>query len=266
MQYVKSMKLGVNIDHVAVLREARQVNDPDILQALYVACQSGAEQITIHLREDRRHIQDVDVKNILQFSKLPVNLECSINKNILNIVSTMKPHRATLVPEKREEVTTEGGLDVFTHESEIAYAIEQLHDAIIPVSLFVDPSIEAMEQSKKLGAEMVELHTGLFANLFAMLNSSLAHSNHSVKELELPRYELSNRLEHAIEQIKLSAQHADKLGLEVAAGHGLNYHNVHEMMKIQEITELNIGQSIIARSVFTGLSEAIKEMKRLTTR
>ncbi len=263
---MKKMKLGVNIDHVAVLREARQVNDPDILQALYVACESGAQQITIHLREDRRHIQDNDVKNILQFSKLPVNLECSINKNILNIVSTLKPHRATLVPEKREEVTTEGGLDVFGYENEISYAIEQLHDSIIPVSLFVDPSIEAMEQSKKLGAEMVELHTGLFANLFAMLNSSLPHSNHTVKELELPRYELSDKLEAALEQIKLSARHADKLGLEVAAGHGLNYHNVHEMMQIEEITELNIGQSIIARSVFTGLREAVKEMKRLTTR
>ena len=263
---MKKIKLGVNIDHVAVLREARQVNDPDILEALYIACESGAEQITIHLREDRRHIQDIDVKNILQFSKLPVNLECSINKNILDIVSRVKPHRATLVPEKREEVTTEGGLDVFSYENEIAYAIEQLHDSIIPVSLFVDPTIQAMEQSKKLGAEMVELHTGLFSNLFAMLNSSLPYSNHSVKELEFPRYELSDRLEMAIEQLKLSAKHADKLGLEVAAGHGLNYHNVQEMMQIQEITELNIGQSIIARSVFTGLREAIKEMKNLTTR
>ena len=263
---MKKMKLGINIDHVAVLREARQVNDPDILQALYVACESGAEQITIHLREDRRHIQDVDVKNILMFSKLPVNLECSINKEILNIVSLMKPHRATLVPEKREEVTTEGGLDVFGYENEIAYAIEQLHDSIIPVSLFVDPTLEAMEQSKKLGAEMVELHTGLFANLFAMLNSSLPHSNHSVKELEFPRYELNDRLEHAIQQIKLAARYADKLGLEVAAGHGLNYSNVDVMMQIEEITELNIGQSIIARSIFTGLSKAIKEMKRLTTR
>ena len=260
------MKLGVNIDHVAVLREARQVNDPDILQALYVACESGADQITIHLREDRRHIQDVDVTNIMAHSKLPVNLECSINRDILNIVSNVKPHRATLVPEKREEVTTEGGLDVFTHETDVSYAIELLHDSIIPVSLFVDPTVEAMDMSKKLGAEMVELHTGHFANLFAMLNSSLPHSNHSVKELELPRYELSSKLEESIEQIKLSAVHAKKIGLEVAAGHGLNYNNVHEMMKIQEIIELNIGQSIIARSVFTGLQDAIKEMKHLTTR
>ncbi|MCD4667559.1 MAG: pyridoxine 5'-phosphate synthase [Sulfurimonas sp.] len=260
------MRLGVNIDHVAVLREARQVNDPDILNALFVACSNGAEQITIHLREDRRHIQDVDVRNIMMHSTLPVNLECSINKEILDIVAKVKPHRATLVPEKRQEVTTEGGLDIFGSEDEVRYAIEQLHDVIIPVSLFVDPTIEAMDKSKDLGAEMVELHTGTFANLFAMLNSNLPHSNHSVKEFELPRYELSDRLEKALEDIKISAKHAHSLGLEVAAGHGLNYNNVHEMMKIEEIIELNIGQSIIARSVFTGLADAVKEMKRLTTR
>ena len=260
------MRLGVNIDHVAVLREARRVNDPDILNALYVACANGADQITIHLREDRRHIQDVDVKNIMHHSTLPVNLECAINRDILNIVCEVKPHRATLVPEKREEVTTEGGLDVFGSSAEVAYAIELLHDSLIPVSLFVDPSIEAMDKSKELGAEMVELHTGTFANLFAMLNSNLSHSNHSVKEFELPRYELSSRLEKSLEDIKLAAKHAHSLGLEVAAGHGLNYHNVHEMMKIQEIVELNIGQSIIARSVFSGLNEAVKEMKRVTTR
>lgn len=260
------MKLGVNIDHVAVLREARRVNDPDILNALFVACANGADQITIHLREDRRHIQDVDAKNIMLQSSLPVNLECSINRDILNIVSDLRPHRATLVPEKREEVTTEGGLDVFTYEDEIAYAIEQLHDSIIPVSLFVDPTIEAMEKSKELGAEMVELHTGSFANIFAMLNSSLPHTNHSVKELEVPRYELASRLEKSLQEIQAAATRAKELGLEVAAGHGLNYHNVSHMMSIEEITELNIGQSIIARSVFSGLADAVKEMKRLTTR
>ena len=263
---MNNIKLGVNIDHVAVLREARRVNDPDILNALHVACANGADQITIHLREDRRHIQDIDVTNIMAHSSLPVNLECSINKEILNIVSKVVPHRATLVPEKREEVTTEGGLDVFTYEDEISYAIEQLHDSIIPVSLFVDPSIEAMDKSKELGAEMVELHTGLFANLFAMLNSSLPHTNHSVKELELPRYELQNRLEKSLEDLQIAATHAKKIGLEVAAGHGLNYHNVSYMMDISEITELNIGQSIIARSVFSGLADAVKEMKRLTLR
>jgi len=260
------MRLGVNIDHIAVLREARRVNDPDILQGLFVATSSGADQITIHLREDRRHIQDIDAKNIIQLSSIPVNLECAIDKDILNIVCDLKPHRVTLVPEKREEVTTEGGLDVFSYEDEISYAIEQLHDSIIPVSLFVDPSIKAMDKSKELGAEMVELHTGTFANLFAMLNSSLPYSNHSVKEFELPRYELSDKLEQSLQDIQEAARHAKKLGLEVAAGHGLNYHNVHEMMKIEEIIELNIGQSIIAKSVFSGLEDAIKEMKKLTTR
>ncbi|SFV62842.1 Pyridoxine 5'-phosphate synthase [hydrothermal vent metagenome] len=263
---MSTMKLGVNIDHVAVLREARRVNDPDILEALFVACQNGADQITIHLREDRRHIQDSDVKNILAHSKLPVNLECSINQEILNIVSTLKPHRATLVPEKREEVTTEGGLDVFGYDNAIANAIEQLHDALIPVSLFVDPTIEAMEKSKELGAEMVELHTGLYSNLFAMLHSNLPYSNHSVTELELPRHELETQLEKALHALKISALHAKKIGLEVAAGHGLNYNNLQDIMAIDAITELNIGQSIIARSVFTGLKSAVREMKKLTTR
>ncbi|MFT7003931.1 MAG: pyridoxine 5-phosphate synthase [Sulfurimonas sp.] len=263
---MSKMKLGVNIDHVAVLREARRVNDPDILNALFVACANGADQITVHLREDRRHIQDVDVKNIMLQSSLPVNLECSINKEILNIVSDLKPHRATLVPERREEVTTEGGLDVFKYSDDIAYAIEQLHDSIIPVSLFIDPTIEAVEKSKELGAEMVELHTGLFSNLFAMLNSSLPYTNHSVKELELPRYELASKLEKSLEDIQKAATHAKKLGLEVAAGHGLNYHNVSHMMGIKGITELNIGQCIIARSVFTGLADAVKDMRKLTKR
>lgn len=260
------MKLGVNIDHVAVLREARRVNDPDILNALYVATQNGADQITIHLREDRRHIQDMDVENIMKHSTLPVNLECSINKDILKLVTQYKPHRATLVPEKREEVTTEGGLDVYTYADDISYAIEMLHDSIIPVSLFIDPSIEMVDKSKELGAEMVELHTGTFANIFAMLHANLGHSNHSIKELELPRNQLSSVLEESLENIKKSAKYAASIGLEVAAGHGLNYNNVHEMMKIEEIIELNIGQSIIARSVFSGLSDAVKEMKRLITR
>ena len=260
------MKLGVNIDHVAVLREAREVNDPDILQALYVACQSGADQITIHLREDRRHIQDVDVKNIMMLSKVPVNLECAIDKDIIDIVCQNKPHRATLVPEKRHEVTTEGGLELYNHSEDIKVAIAKLNAAQIPVSLFVDPSIETMEKSKELGAQMVELHTGHFANLFAMLHSSLPYSNHSIKDLELSRETLEQELSNEIKKIQAAAKYAVELGLEVAAGHGLNYHNVHEMVKIAEIVELNIGQSIIARSVFTGLESAVKEMKKLTTR
>ena len=257
------MTLGVNIDHVAVLREARRVNDPDIMLALYTAVQAGADQITIHLREDRRHIQDSDAQKIIASSAVPVNLECSINQSILDIVCDLQPHRATLVPEKREEVTTEGGLDIFTYEDEVRRSIEQLHDVLIPVSLFVDPTKEAMKQSKELGAEMVELHTGEFANLFAMLNSALSHSNHSIKELELPRYELASRLEQALVNLQESAVYAKSLGLEVAAGHGLNYINVKHIVSIKEISELNIGQSIIARSVFSGLDAAVREMKKL---
>jgi len=258
------MRLGVNIDHIAVLREARKVNDPDILQALFVACESGADQITIHLREDRRHIQDIDVKNIIKHSKLPVNLECSINQNILDIVCQLKPHRATLVPENREEVTTEGGLNIFTHADQISNAIEQLHDSLIPVSLFVDPDINTIKLSKELNAEMVELHTGTYSNLYAMLNSSLSYSHHAIDELKLPRHELQTRLQKAIDDLKKSAKLSKELSLEVAAGHGLNYNNLDEIMKITDIDELNIGQGIVARSVFSGLGEAIKEMKKLT--
>ncbi|MBA1438480.1 MAG: pyridoxine 5'-phosphate synthase [Epsilonproteobacteria bacterium] len=260
------MKLGVNIDHVAVLREARKVNDPDILQALYVACESGADQITIHLREDRRHIQDSDVTNIIRFSKVPVNLECSIDEEIIHIVCNEKPHRATLVPEKREEVTTEGGLDLFTHADAIKSAIGQLDQASIPTSLFIDPTIEAITHSKELGAVMVELHTGHFANIYAMLHSSLPYSNHTIKTLELPRNVLEQKLQDAIDALQQAAKHAASIGLEVAAGHGLNYQNVHHIMGIQEITELNIGQSIVARSLFSGLDKAVREMKRLTQR
>ncbi len=263
---MNKMKLGVNIDHVAVLREARRVNDPDIMHALYVATSNGADQITIHLREDRRHIQDVDARSIITHSSIPVNLECAIDEEILNIVCELKPHRATLVPEKRQEVTTEGGLDIFNYENELKSAIEKLHKSSIPVSLFVDPSIEVMKHSKELGAEMVELHTGTFANLFAMLNSSLSYTNHSVKEFELPRTELAKKLEKSLEDIQEAAAYAHSIGLEVAAGHGLNYHNVSYMMEIEEIIELNIGQSIIARSIFSGLADAVKEMKKLTTR
>ena len=260
------MKLGVNIDHIAVLREARRINDPDIIQALFVACESGADQITIHLREDRRHIQDDDVRRILELSKLPVNLECSIDAQIIEIVCQAQPHRATLVPEKREEVTTEGGLDVAKYFDTIATVLKQLKQTHIATSLFIDPTKEAVQISKELGADMVELHTGHFANIFAMLYGNLSHSHHSIKELELPRAALEQKLHDAVEVLQEAATYAASLGLEVAAGHGLNYANVSYMMQIQEITELNIGQSIVARSVFSGLAEAIKEMKRLTTR
>ena len=260
---VTSIALGVNIDHIAVLREARRINDPDPLMALAVCAQNGADQITIHLREDRRHIHDEDAEKIIASSPLPVNLECSVNAKILDIVCELRPHRATLVPENRQEVTTEGGLDIIGQSTLVADAIDQLHNAGISVSLFVDPTVRVMEQAKALEAEMVELHTGTYANLFAMLNSALLYTRHSIPELELSRDELRARLEAATKALRESTAHARAIGLEVAAGHGLNYHNVDAIAAIEGIGELNIGQSIIARSVFTGLASAVRDMKAL---
>ena len=257
------MLLGVNIDHIAVLREARAINDPNPLDAISICKQSGADQITIHLREDRRHIHDNDAKNIIEFSPLPVNLECSINDKIIDIVCKLKPHRATLVPENRAEVTTEGGLDLKTHFKQLKKVISKLHENEIEVSLFIDPNSEMIQLSKELKAEWIELHTGSFANLYAMLYSGLNKTHHSIKELELPRVELTKRLNKSIKSIKESAKLSKKLNIKVAAGHGLNYQNVTLISSIKQIKELNIGQSIIARSIFTGLKDAIIDMRNI---
>lgn len=258
------MKLGVNIDHIAVLRNARLINDPDPLDALGIVKRAGADQITIHLREDRRHIHDEDAVNIIKSSALPVNLECSLDDKIIDIVCKLKPHRATLVPEKREEVTTEGGLDVLGQMDKLAQAIKRLHEAEIEVSLFIDPNIKTIEASAKLEVAWIELHTGAYANIYAMLNSNLSHSKHSIKGLEkLSRKELNKALTSSLQQLQSAAAKAEKLQLKVAAGHGLNYQNLSDIIKIKEIDELNIGQSIIARSVFTGLESAVKEMREL---
>ncbi len=260
------MLLGVNIDHIAVLREARKINDPSPIDALSICKLSGADQITIHLREDRRHINDEDATNIINLSPLPVNLECSINDAIIDIVCSLKPYRATLVPENRNEVTTEGGLDLKNNFDKIKKVIQKLHENEIEVSLFIDPYKEAIELSSELDVEWIELHTGSYANIYAMLYLNLQNSAHSIKELELKRDELSKLLDISLKNIKNSAKEANKLGLKVAAGHGLNYQNVGAITQIKTIQELNIGQSIIARSVFTGLSQAIIDMKNLTKR
>ena len=257
------MLLGVNIDHIAVLREARKINDPNPVDALGICKLSGADQITIHLREDRRHIHDNDAKIICKQSALPVNLECSINNDIIDIVCKMKPARVTLVPENREEVTTEGGLDVKSNFEKIQNVITKLHENEIEVSLFIDPNEEVIELSAHLNVEWIELHTGSFANIYAMLNSNLNNSHHTIKELELPRDELKKKLKKSISEIKKASKYANKQKLKVAAGHGLNYQNVTLISSIKYIEELNIGQSIIARSVFTGLEKAIIDMKEL---
>lgn len=263
MKNAAKINLGVNIDHIAVLREARRINDPDPVDALGICKRAGADQITIHLREDRRHINDLDAQKIMFNSALPVNLECSINPDIIDIVCKLKPHRATLVPEKREEVTTEGGLDVFGHFENIKKAVSQLKAHEIDVSLFIDPNEEVIEKSSQLDIDMVELHTGSYANIYAMLNTPLSTTHHSIAELERPRSELREMMYKSLEEIQNAAYQAHQKGLLVAAGHGLNYQNVQAMCDIEVIHELNIGQSIIARSVFTGLEQAIIDMKDL---
>jgi len=254
------VRLGVNIDHIAVLREARKINDPDPLEALAILRRAGADQVTIHLREDRRHINDYDARRIVEHSPLPVNIECSLDPGILEIISELAPHRATLVPERREEVTTEGGLDVIGQFDRICEAVERLKEREIDVSLFIDPDFEIVAASADTGADMVELHTGEYANIYAMLYSNLPHTPHSIPELELSRRELKERLSQAVGALENSALYGAKAGLLIAAGHGLNYHNVAPITRIPNIEELNIGQSIIARSVWVGLERAVAQM------
>ncbi len=257
------MLLGVNIDHIAVLREARKINDPNPLDALGICKLAKADQITIHLREDRRHIHDEDAKKIIENSTLPVNLECSINDEIIDIVCNLKPQRATLVPENRQEVTTEGGLNIKSNYEQIKKAIEKLHKNEIEVSLFIDPNKEIIELCSNLKVQWIELHTGTFANIYAMLYGNLSNTHHSIKELELPRTQLKTLLDNSKKEIKKASKYAKELNLKVAAGHGLNYQNVTMISSIKAIQELNIGQSIIARSVYTGLYQAILDMKEL---
>ncbi len=257
------MFLGVNIDHIAVLREARKINDPDPLDAVSLTKRAGADQITIHLREDRRHINDYDAKRIIENSQLPVNLECAVDEEIIKKVIEFAPHRATIVPEKREEVTTEGGLDVVKNFKTLQDVTKRLHKAGIEVSLFIDPNPRAIELSKEIGADWIELHTGLYSNIYAMLFSNLSYTKHSIKELELPRVKLKGLLKKSLKELIDSTAYANTLELKVAAGHGLNYQNVKEICEIEGIIELNIGQCIIARSVFTGFEKAVTDMLEL---
>ena len=256
------MKLGINIDHIATLRNARKINEPDPLMALEILKQAGADQVTIHLREDRRHMTDFDAKRIIENSLLPVNMECSINEEIINIICSLKPHRATLVPEKREEVTTEGGLDVIKNEKRVKKAIEKLQKNDIEVSLFIDPDFEQIKKSKELNAQMIELHTGKYANLFLALNTNINKTPFKIYE-KFDRKNLKQELLLELKLLEDAAKLAKEIDLEVAAGHGLNYQNVKNILEIKEITELNIGHSIIANAVFIGLYEAVKKMKTI---
>ncbi|PAF47782.1 pyridoxine 5'-phosphate synthase [Helicobacter sp. 12S02634-8] len=254
------MKLGLNIDHIATLREARKINEPDPLEAVFIAKNVGVDQITIHLREDRRHIHDDDLKAIIRASILPINVECACDESIIEFLCAQKPYKITLVPEKREEITTEGGLDLsYPSLKEI---IKEFHKHQIQTAVFIDPQEENIAIAKQLGVNGIELHTGEYANLHLMLYSNLSRHKNTIKTLPTNRDTLRTQLANSLQKIQTSAELAERLELEVAAGHGLNYQNVRAIYEIGPITELNIGQSIIARAVFVGLGEAIREMYR----
>ena len=232
--------LGVNIDHVATLRQARQTTEPDPVWAAAAAELGGADQITVHLREDRRHIQDRDLQLLKQTVNVRLNLECACVDEMLAIACELKPHQVCLVPEKRTEVTTEGGLDVLGNQSKVGQAISQLTEAGIFASLFIDPADDQIEASKQLAAGAVELHTGAYAEA---------------------RYSPAAQTELA--KLAAGSKLAKSLGLRVDAGHGLTYKNVTPIVQISEIEELNIGHSIVSRSVFVGMQQAVREMKNL---
>lgn len=235
------MRLYVNIDHVATVRQARKTDEPDPVRAAVLAELGGAHGITIHLREDRRHIQDRDVRLLMETARTGINLELAASSEILEIACELKPLQATLVPEKREEVTTEGGLslDPGPNRDALAQAIARLKEVGVRTSLFIDPDSEALEASMALGADAVELHTGEYAN-----------ARGDARERELSR-------------LARVAREGRSLGLSVHAGHGLTYENVIPVGAIGEIEELNIGHSIISRAVFVGLERAVREMGEL---
>ncbi len=231
--------LGVNIDHVATLRQARQGHDPSVVQAALVAEQAGADAITIHLREDRRHIQDRDVELLAEVIGTRMNLELAVTDEMLATAERIRPSDVCLVPERRAELTTEGGLNVVAAKERVAEACQRLADKDIRASLFIDPDPEQLEAARDCSAPVVELHTGAYAQ---------ARGAARARELD--------RLKHAVVR-------GLELGLVVNAGHGLNYHNVQAVAALAGIRELNIGHSIVARAVFTGLEQAVREMKRL---
>lgn len=231
--------LGVNIDHIATLRQARRIDEPDPVWAAMLAELGGADCITLHLREDRRHIQDRDLHVLRETVKVPLNLELACNADVLAVACQVRPDQATLVPERREEVTTEGGLDAVTHHDAVARAVEQLHAAGIAVSLFLDPDPAQIDVAAELQVAAVELHTGSYA---------LAKGNAQRTQLEMLA-EAGRRVRGA--------------GMTLHAGHGLNYQNVQPIARLDGMHELNIGHSIVARAVMVGMERAVREMKAL---
>lgn len=239
---MKPIYLGVNIDHIATLRNARGTKYPDPVHAAEIAERAGADGITIHLREDRRHIKDRDVRLLKETLQTRMNLEMAVTDEMVKIALDVKPEFVCLVPEKREELTTEGGLDVLGQFDKVALATQQLVDAGIEVSLFIDADKAQIEAAKRAGAPFIELHTGHYADA----------PTHQVQQNEL-------------DKLAKAATYAHSLGLTVNAGHGLTYHNAAAIAALPEIYELNIGHSIIGRSVFDGLSVAVADMKAILT-
>ena len=237
---MKKILLGVNIDHVATLRQARGTRYPDPVHAALQVEQAGADSITLHLREDRRHIQDCDVYALKERMLTRMNLEMAVTDEMVAIACDVKPDDCCLVPEKREELTTEGGLDVISYEAEIAQACEKLVDAGIKVSLFIDADLKQIDAAKRVGAPVIEIHTGHYAD-----------AENKVKQHKL------------LNAITVACEHADNIGLQVNAGHGLNRQNISEIAALKMVRELNIGHAIIADSIFMGLEKAVADYKRL---
>lgn len=234
------LMLGVNIDHIATLRNARGTAYPDPVQAAFIAEQAGADGITIHLREDRRHITDRDLMLLSKTVQTRLNLEMAVTDEMVDIACSIKPHFCCLVPEKRQEVTTEGGLDVVGQREHIALAVRRLQDNGILVSLFIDADQQQIDAAVAVGAPYIEIHTGAYAEA----------GSPSQQQQELTR-------------IAQATRYAAQAGLKVNAGHGLTYHNVQAIAALPEIDELNIGHAIIGQAVFSGLDQAVAEMKRL---
>jgi pyridoxine 5-phosphate synthase len=239
MKSSNALELGINIDHVATLRNARGTTYPDPLRAARLAEEAGADLITLHLREDRRHIKDADLMALRPLIKTRMNLECAVTPEMINIACQVKPHDVCLVPEKREEVTTEGGLNVLGHYVAVEAATKQLKSVGIRVSLFIDPDEKQIKAAKDVGATVVELHTGRYADV---------SGEEQVKELE---------------RIQKAAQYGVSIGLRVNAGHGLHEGNVMPIAAISDLSELNIGHAIVAEALFKGWQKAITDMKAL---
>ncbi len=231
------LRLGVNVDHVATVRQARRAAEPDPIQAAVLAELGGADGITVHLRGDRRHIQDRDVEILRQVVKTRLNVELAATQEMVRIALTVKPDQVTLVPERREEVTTEGGLDAVLNAVQLKPTVKTLHEGGIEVSLFVDPDLEQVKEAHKLGAQAIEINTAAYADA---------------------RDERSREL--ALRKLVDAARLGRKLGLALHAGHGLNYKNVGAIAALPEVSELNIGHSIVARAVLVGMERAVSEM------